>query len=126
MVKPEEIFEHVRRRLVALITHERAQTGSTVVAQKAIARRVGVSHPWIKRIVGRYAGVTIHAHTYLTLEEIYARYERTCRLVEQQGDQAKAEALRLEKAAGDAHETSKSDRSAGGLALASRRGPKAA
>lgn len=75
----EKVSDRVRARLVALIELEERVCGSTVVAMKTVARRVGTSHAWVKRVVGRYEGAAIHAHLLLNILREHIRRKRAAR-----------------------------------------------
>ena len=69
----EKLFPLVRDQLRTLIAKEKQVCGSTVAAAKTVARRIGASHDWVKKIVGRYGGAAIHASIYLNIQALSAR-----------------------------------------------------
>lgn len=78
MMTPETVFEDTRHRLRKIIEATRKACGSTMRAYKLEAQAVGApSARWIRKVLGRQDGVTIHAHTYENIKTRYARlFER--------------------------------------------------
>ena len=71
----EKLFPLVRVQLCALIAKEKRVCGSTVIAAKTVARRIGASHDWVKKIVGRYGGAVLHHDICLNLQDLCGRAE---------------------------------------------------
>jgi hypothetical protein len=65
------IFERVRPRVVAIVEHERRVVARKMDAYKRVAAKVGTSVMVLRRIVGRYNAVAIHAHLYFNVRDAY-------------------------------------------------------
>lgn len=72
----EGIIEKLRPKLVALIAHEKVRIGCQMQAVKRVAKRVGASEHWVRRVTGRYGEVSIHGHLLLNILTEYVKMRR--------------------------------------------------
>jgi hypothetical protein len=72
----ERAFSRVHPKLVALIEAEKAVCGCMMLAVKQVARRVGASEHWVRRVTGRYGEVKIQAHHLVNVLREHVRLRR--------------------------------------------------
>lgn len=72
-------LDRARAKACALVTYAERSTGSKMNAYGWVARQIGVSSSWVRKLIGRQAGLELEAHEYLNLATLYAR---TCERLE--------------------------------------------
>jgi hypothetical protein len=72
----ERAFDRLHPKLVALIEAEKAVCGCMMKAVKRVAKRVGASEHWVRRITGRYGQVKIQAHHFINVVREHVRMKR--------------------------------------------------
>lgn len=73
----ERVFDRLHPKLVALIEAEKAVCGCMMKAVKRVAKRVGASEHWVRRITGRYGEVKIQAHHLVNVLREHVRLRRS-------------------------------------------------
>lgn len=76
MLTANEVFLRAQSRLTGLIAHERQKCGSAALAIKSVARSIGASCAWVRKVQGGYGEATIHAHKFLNIVREHVRISR--------------------------------------------------
>lgn len=82
MITASEIQDKARRDALDLVEHEIRRLGSKMRAYGAVARVVGVSESWVRKLIGRQP-VAVAAHEYLNLETARRTLERDNKALEE-------------------------------------------
>lgn len=75
----EEAVERLRPKLLAMIEHHRGVIGCKMKAVKKVARTVGTSEQWVRRVTGGYGKVKVQAHQFFNVLKEHVRLRRTKR-----------------------------------------------
>jgi len=72
----DRAFSRIHPKLVALIEAEKVACGCMMKAVRQVAKRVGASEHWVRRITGRYGEVKIQAHHLMNVLREHVRLRR--------------------------------------------------
>lgn len=95
MMTAADSLAQTRPLLVALVERKRRSTGSKMAAYLAVARTVGRSTTWVRKVVGRQF-VAIELHDYLNIANAY---RAACERMEAEAELEKQRFYALGKAA---------------------------
>lgn len=73
MLTGDDILSHTRPLVSALVEHNRRETGSKMTAYERVARKIGASPVWVRKLLGRQPNVDVAAHQYLNIVGLYRR-----------------------------------------------------
>jgi hypothetical protein len=99
MISASAITSLTRSRAQALVERAERQTGSRMSAYEAVARSVGVSPGWLRKLIKGYEAKEPRATVF---ENIRAHFEALCNRVEQENEIDEA---RLRLLAGEPYAT---------------------
>lgn len=88
MISAADTHDLARRRATDLVQHEIRRLGSKMRAYGAVARSVGVSESWVRKLIGRQP-VVVAAHEFINLETARRRIERDAAVMKAAQDEHK-------------------------------------